>query len=164
MTCATLLCHASAADPVGNIRPSVVASVRACCRNARQVRVRLPHLGYLLSRQPFHSAQSKNACRRRVTKQNVAYTQCSSLAPGQYVTGGRSGDTCGVCLGTTQVQCSTCKGSGRLTKAGYHARNPVDTRKIVGAASLPANEDKMATITSSVLTMLALYISMLRLF
>ena len=133
MTCATLLCQASTVHQAGNIQPPAIALIRASCLNARLVRVHLPQSSHLLSIQ-LYATHSRNTCSRRATKQNVAYTQCSSLAPGQYVIGGRSGDTCGVCSGTTQVQCSTCKGSGKLTKAGYHSRNSVDTRKIVGAA------------------------------
>lgn len=39
---------------------------------------------------------------------------------------------CPVCSGSTQVPCGACKASGRLTKSGYHARNPVNASKLVG--------------------------------
>lgn len=133
MTCASYW-HASAAVPVGNTRPPVVALIRACCCNARQVRAHNPQLNHLILSQPIQSTQSQVFCNQRVTKHRAACSQCSSIAPGQRVIEGRSGDTCGVCGGTTQVPCSACKGSGKLTKAGYHSRNPVDTRRIVGAA------------------------------
>lgn len=45
-------------------------------------------------------------------------------------------EQCPLCLGHTQVPCQTCQGQGRLTKAGYHANNPVFVARIVGATKL----------------------------
>ena len=45
-------------------------------------------------------------------------------------------EQCPLCLGHTQVPCRTCHGQGRLTKAGYHANNPVFVARIVGATKL----------------------------
>lgn len=128
MTCASY-CHASAAAPVGYVRPAV-----SLIRCNTQVRAHHPQLNHLILSQPIQSTHSKGFFNRRVTKHSAACSQRSSIDPCQRVIEGRSGDTCGVCGGTTQVPCSACKGSGRLTKAGYHTRNPVDTRRIIGAA------------------------------
>lgn len=54
--------------------------------------------------------------------------RCSSTAFDRQ----RTAATCPICSGSTQVRCDACKGSGRLTKSGYHARNPVNAAKIVG--------------------------------
>jgi hypothetical protein len=44
----------------------------------------------------------------------------------------RASTPCPICSNSTQVPCDACKGSGRLTKSGYHAKNPVNAAKIVG--------------------------------
>lgn len=65
---------------------------------------------------------------RHFHRGSVPQIRCAS--PG--LTGQRTERLCPICSGTTQVRCHACKGSGRLTKSGYHARNPVNTAKIVG--------------------------------
>jgi len=47
----------------------------------------------------------------------------------------RASTPCPICSGSTQVPCNACKSSGRLTKSGYHAKNPVNVAKIVGNLS-----------------------------
>ncbi|DBA84815.1 TPA: hypothetical protein ACH3X1_005848 [Trebouxia sp. C0004] len=55
--------------------------------------------------------------------------RCSSKPSDQR----RTSTSCPICSGSTQVPCDACKGSGRLTKSGYHAKNPVNGAKIVGS-------------------------------
>lgn len=127
MTFGSLLCYTSAAAPSCSTRRRASPPILACCCNARHLQ-----RSQLLSTQLTRSSQPVKAYSQRGCKTGIAYTRCSAKSPGQYVVDGRSGDACAVCSGTTQVQCSACKGSGKLTKAGYHSRNPVNTAKIVG--------------------------------
>lgn len=127
MTFGSFLCFTSAAAPSCSTRPRASPLIPACRCNACYIQ-----RSQLLSTQLTRSTQSIKAYSQRGCKTGVAYTRCSTKSPGQYVVDGRSGDGCSVCSGTTQVQCSACKGSGKLTKAGYHSRNPVNTAKIVG--------------------------------
>lgn len=128
MTFGSLLCYTSAAAPSCSTRRRASPPILACCCNARHLQ-----RSQLLSTQLTRSSQPVKAYSQRGCKTGIAYTRCSAKSPGQYVVDGRSGDACAVCSGTTQVQCSACKGSGKLTKAGYHSRNPVNTAKIVGS-------------------------------
>ena len=65
---------------------------------------------------------------RRTQTTCVPGPQCSSTTFDQ----SRASTPCPICSGSTQVPCDACKGSGRLTKSGYHAKNPVNAAKIVG--------------------------------
>lgn len=75
-------------------------------------------------------------CRQKDSQRRAARTRCNCISPGQYASDKSSRESCPLCFGTTQVQCSACKGNGRLTKAGYHTRNPVNAAKIVGTPLL----------------------------
>ena len=96
----------------------------ACCRNAWQ---RSPAIC-------LTNDGRRRRSHRKCYNNETSKIRCSSLSPRQVDYDRTSSDTCEICSGTTQVRCNACKGSGRLTRAGYHARNPVNTAKLVGIA------------------------------
>ena len=66
-------------------------------------------------------------------KQLRVRSPCSAAIPVSSLSFQKPGSRCDQCSGSTQVQCKACRGVGRLTKSGYHARNPVNVAKIIGA-------------------------------
>lgn len=69
----------------------------------------------------------------RVKRACTPRTSASASLKRGFVAKDESQGQCKVCLGHTQVVCDACRGEGRLTKGGYHAKNPVFAARIVGA-------------------------------
>ncbi len=83
---------------------------------------------------PRSEINSSKAARQLSLPQRHIRTKC---APGPRCSSTtfdqrRASTPCPICSNSTQVPCDACKGSGRLTKSGYHAKNPVNAAKIVG--------------------------------
>ncbi|DBB12301.1 TPA: hypothetical protein ACH3X3_006396 [Trebouxia sp. C0006] len=84
---------------------------------------------------PRSEINSSKAARQLSLPQRHIRTKC---APGPRCSSTtfdqrRASTPCPICSNSTQVPCDACKGSGRLTKSGYHAKNPVNAAKIVGS-------------------------------